>query len=158
MKNLKLTSEKEIAQNKENVIAKRKKEIKGEKNSLFENIDFMNLEKKVSTLKVKETISKDVQKMYKFEKESLDAKQQKRLRTKMRNQRNKFANNVILHFQKKNEVELKKEVNSFTNFYKENYILNDFSLLSISSNNRDKDTETLLNSFLEIVKLVMTIK
>ena len=45
-------------------------------------------------------------------------------------------------------------VKEFVSFYKENYILNDFSLLSISSNNRDKDTEILLNSMLEVIKLV----
>ena len=154
----KVTSEKSILDAKNATIEKRKEQIKNSQNSIFDNVDFMNLEKKVSSIKVKESITKEAQKMYKFELSKLDAKQQKRERTKLRNKRNKFANNVILHFQKKNESELRKEIDLFKEFYKANYILNDYSLISLSSNNRDEDTKILLNSFLDIVKLIMTIK
>lgn len=150
-----LTSEKEIANNKKNVIAKRKEEIKNSKNSIFENNDFLSLEKKVSSLKVKEKVSSNERKkMYKFENSNLTKEETKKLRQKMRTIRNRFANNVILHFQQKNEELLKKEVKEFKEFYLKNYILNDYSLISISFNNRDKETINLLNPFLEIVKLL----
>jgi hypothetical protein len=154
METKKVTSEKEIAQKKINVIEKRKNQIKNSENSIFENTDFLNLEKKVSALKVKEKISIDRQKMYKFESTISDLKELKKQRSKMRNIRNRYANNIILQFQKKNEIELKKEVKEFKDFYLKNYVLNDFSLLSISSNNRDKETELILNSMLEIIKLI----
>jgi hypothetical protein len=154
MKSTKVTSEKEIAQNKINVIDLRKNQIKNSENSIFENTDFLNLEKKISALKVKEKISIDRQKMYKFESTINDLKELKKQRSKMRNIRNRYANNIILQFQKKNEIELKKEVKEFKDFYLQNYVLNDYSLLSISSNNRDKETELILNSMLEIIKLI----
>lgn len=149
----KITSEKEIKNKKEEVIKKRKEEIKNSENSIFENSDFLSLEKKIFQLKVKEKTNNERKLMYKFEKTNLSKEETKKLRSKMRNIRNKFANNVILYFQKKEEINLKKEVNLFKEFYLKNYILNDYSLISISSNNRDKDTTEILTNFLEIVKL-----
>ena len=136
------------------VIEKRKNQIKNSTSNIFENVDFMNLENKISKLNVKEKISFDKQKMYKYPIECTTSEQQKKFRTKMRNQIKRFSNNIILSYQKKNEIELKKEVKSFNDFYKENYILNDYSIISISSNNRDKETLLLIEPMLEIVKLL----
>ena len=52
-------------------------------------------------------------------------------------------------------IEVKRFVDEFEEFYKKEYILNDYSLLSISSNNRDKDTEEKLNLMLNIIKIVL---
>jgi len=76
-----------------------------------------------------------------------------RIRTKIRNKRNNFANNIILYKNNKDIENLKKEINLFDKFYKETFILNDYSLKSISSNNRDADIEILLNSMLNIIKV-----
>ena len=148
-------SEKEIAQNKKNLIEQRKNEVKNAKNSIFENADFSNLENTISKIKVKESIN-DKKLMYKFEKENLSQKEAKRKRQQLRNKRNRYANNIILYFQQKKETELKKEVSEFKKFYLENYILNDFSILSISSNNRDKETTEILESMLKIIAFVKT--
>lgn len=77
-----------------------------------------------------------------------------RLRTKLRNKRNAFSNNIILYKNQSNIELLQKEVKEFISFYLETYVLNDYSLISLSSNNRDKDSEILLKSMLEIVKLM----
>lgn len=154
MSTTKVISEKVIAQNKKEAINKSIEKVKNSENSIFANTDFLNLENKISKLKVKEKISIDRQKMYKFESTIKDLKELKKQRSKMRNIRNRYANNIILQFQKKNEIELKKEVKEFEEFYLKNYVLNDYSLLSISSNNRDKETELLLNSMLEIIKFL----
>lgn len=74
-----------------------------------------------------------------------------RLRTKIRNKRNSFANNIIFYAQNKNLIELQKEIVSFNSFYKETYILNDYSLKSISSTNRDEESTILLNMMLDII-------
>lgn len=139
-------------QNKKAFIDAQKNAIKNETKIDLKAIDFNNLKNKikVSNIKVKETIEKT--KMYKFESTIVDLKELKKLRSKMRNKRNAFANNIILNFQKENVENLIKEVNNFDKFYKENYILNDYSLISISSNNRDKETEILLTSMLNIIK------
>jgi hypothetical protein len=88
-----------------------------------------------------------------IDKETFKIKGQ-RIRTKIRNKRNSFANNIILYKNNKDIENLKKEVKSFIKFYLETYVLNDFSLKSISSNNRDKETTFLLSSMLDIVKLI----
>lgn len=75
----------------------------------------------------------------------------KSLRTKLRHKRNSFANNIILYAQNKDLVNLQKEIKDFNSFYKETYVLNDYSLKSISSNNRDKESELLLNMMLSII-------
>jgi len=148
-------SEKEIAQNKKNLIEQRKNEVKNSKNSIFENADFSNLENAISKIKVKESVN-DKKLMYKFEKENFSQKETKRKRQQLRNKRNRYANNIILYFQQKKETELKKEISEFEKFYLENYILNDFSILSISSNNRDKETTEILESMLKIISFVKT--
>jgi hypothetical protein len=124
-----------------------------------------------STIKVKEKKNSDKRSntdFYKYEflfksiydldfnlidKETFKIKGQ-RIRTKIRNKRNAFANNIILYKNNKDIENLKKEVKSFIKFYLETYVLNDYSLKSISSNNRDKETTFLLSSMLDIIKLI----
>ena len=76
----------------------------------------------------------------------------KKIRTKIRNKRNIYANNVIHYAKNKNLIELKNEIKNFNIFYKETYLLNDYSLKSISNTNSDDDTKKLLITFLEIIK------
>lgn len=48
--------------------------------------------------------------------------------------------------------ELKNEINLFNEFYKETYLLNDYSLNSICQNNSDNETKIKTKLFLQIVK------
>ena len=113
----------------------------------LENLDTNNFDLLVNQLskniKQKKETSRD--KLYKNE---VDKKQRQILRKK----RNNFIDNVILFHSLKNEVELKKEINLFDKFYKENYLLNDYSINSIMQNNSDNDTKIKVKIFLEIVK------
>lgn len=151
-----VTTEKKLLNDKNLIIEKRKNQIKNSETSIFENVDFMNLEHKIKDLKVKEKISKDRQKMYKYPSECNTKELEKRFREARRKDIKKYSNNIILFFQQKNEIELKKEVNSFNEFYLKNYILNDYSILSISSNNRDEFTLTFITPMLEIIKLILS--
>lgn len=137
--------------NKKAFLELKKESIKNE--SKIENLDLQNLRNKLANIKVKETNSTNNAKMYKFESLNLGEAKEKSLRSKYRKICNTFANNIIKYFQKENEIELKKEIKNFNKFYLETYILNDYSIVSIRRNNRDKDIELLLNSMLEIIKL-----
>ena len=113
----------------------------------LENLDTNNFDLLVSQLskniKQKKETSRD--KLYKND---VDKKQRQILRKK----RNNFIDNIILFHSLKNDVELKKEINLFDKFYKENYLLNDYSINSIMQNNSDNDTKIKVKIFLEIVK------
>jgi hypothetical protein len=73
-------------------------------------------------------------------------------RQKLRNKRNQFINNVLFNEQQKNVNEVQKNVNEFQIFYTENYILNDYSDLSIMQNNSDSETKIKVKLFLKIIK------
>ena len=113
----------------------------------LDNLDNNNFDLLVNQLskniKQKKETSRD--KLYKND---VDKKQRQILRKK----RNNFIDNIILFHSLKNDVELKKEINLFDKFYKENYLLNDYSINSIMQNNSDNDTKIKVKIFLEIVK------
>jgi len=73
------------------------------------------------------------------------------LRSKLRNKRDTFANNICLFAKNKDIVNLQNEIKLFNSFYKETYILNDYSIKSISSTNRDDSTNVLLSMMLNII-------
>lgn len=115
------------------------------------NLDLENLDENNINLLVSE-LSKNLKqkkesndKMYKIEVD-------KKKRQILRKQRNKFVDNVLFFKSQKNNVELKKEIESFNKFYKETYILNDYSLNSICQNNSDNETKIKVKMFLQIVK------
>jgi hypothetical protein len=113
----------------------------------LESLDSENIDLLVSelskNLKQKKESSKD--KMYKIEVD-------KKKRQILRKQRNKFVDNILFFKSQKNEIELKKEIDLFNKFYKETYILNDYSLNSICQNNSDNETKIKVKMFLQIVK------
>jgi hypothetical protein len=106
------------------------------------NLDLLVLELSKNIKQKKET-SKD--RMYKNE---VDKKQRQILRKK----RNKFVDNVLFFHSQKMLVELKNEINLFNEFYKEVYLLNDYSLNSICQNNSDNETKIKSKLFLQIIK------
>ena len=113
----------------------------------LENLDNANFDLLINevskNLKQKKETSKD--KMYKIE---VDKKQRQILRKK----RNKFVDNVLFFQSQKMTNELKNEINLFNEFYKETYLLNDYSLNSICQNNSDNETKIKTKLFLQIVK------
>ena len=113
----------------------------------LENLDTNNFDLLVNQLskniKQKKENNRDI--IYKNEAD-------KRQRQILRHKRNIFINNIILFHSTKNETELKKEINLFDKFYKENYLLNDYSINSIMKSNSDNDTKIKVKIFLEIVK------
>lgn len=152
------TSENQIKEQKNALIEKRKEEIKNPKLSnknLLEldlnNLDLSNIKGLIKeNVKTKEISTKF--QMYKFERTDLSTKEQKKKRTQIRNKRNKLTDNILYFFSNDKKEELKKEINLFNQFYKETYILNDLSLISICQSNADEDTKIKLNFMLKIVK------
>lgn len=113
---------------------------------LSEDLDETNFDLLLNKLgqNLKQTkTSKD--KMYKIEVD-------KKIRQKIRKDRNKFLDNIIFFATSDLKTELKKEINSFDKFYKETYLLNDYSLNSICQNNSDDDTKIKCKLVLEIIK------
>lgn len=154
-----ITSEKEIADNKKNAIEKSKEALKKKNLSMkdlasldLETLDLNNLKGlfKDNNVKTKEVTERF--QMYKFERLNLDAKEVKRKRTKIRNERNKICDNILSAFVNENKTDLKKNIDKFNVFYKENYLLNDYSLVSICQSNADDETKFRLKSMLEIIK------
>lgn len=136
-----------------------KKVISNVEKSIFDNVDLdkNNLDKFINKLESKNLNSKKEtsgkRELYKksikdFEKDS----EYKSYKRKMRNNLKSFCNNIQFAFIKKNEIELKKEIELFNKFYKENYILNDYSEESLRFNNSDDDTKENIKDMLTILK------
>lgn len=93
-----------------------------------------------------------------FTKEQINAKQGKQFRSKLRTKLNNFTNNIFL-FAKQNRVdELKTEIKNFDSFYKENYLLNDYSLSSLTNINEDKEKFANIKLMLDIINEVKNAK
>lgn len=111
-----------------------------------ENLDDVNFENLLITLSknIKQT-SNTKEKMYKIEVD-------KKIRQSLRKKRNKFFDNIIFFASNNLKEDLKKEINLFDKFYKETYLLNDYSLNSIVQNNSDDDTKLKCKLVIEIIK------
>lgn len=148
METTNVTSEKSIADKKQNVIEKRKEEIKNSSNKVksiidtdLSTLDLNNIKDLLSKSKLKvEKESNERFQMYKFERLGLSDKEEKRERTKVRKQRNKFIDNILYFLSVDKTKELKAEIKSFKEFYLKTYTLNDYSIKSIASDNSDKET------------------
>lgn len=113
---------------------------------LTENLDennFINLLNKLGQNLKQTKTSKD--KMYKIEVD-------KKIRQKIRKERNKFFDNIIFFASRDLKTELKLSIDLFDKFYKETYLTNDYSLNSIVQNNSDDDTKLKCRLVLEIIK------
>lgn len=87
-----------------------------------------------------------------FSQDEINGKKGKQFRSSKRNTRDRFANNILsfeLTGQKEN---LQKEIKLFISFYKKYYVLNDYSLVSISQGDKEKSKHKNLSVMLEIVK------
>lgn len=122
-------------------------------------INLSKFAEQLSKIEVKEKKKRET--MYKypegFTEKDINSEKGKQYRNKCRNIRNRFANN-ILSFAKQNEVlkgkfdvsKLTNEVKEFNKFYKETYLLNDYSFKSISQAKEEDEKELVL--FLSILK------
>lgn len=85
-------------------------------------------------------------------KEEEKKKVTKQLRKKARKLRNMYINNILFNFKAKDNKELKQVVKSFNQFYKEYYVLNDFSIKSICRNSSDNDTLIKCTLAFQVIK------
>lgn len=124
---------------------------------LLETLDADNLDEillqKLSTIKTKRKDKKDD--LYKGH---LSGKGNGAKRTKIRKQRDTIIAKFLIAHNAKNISERNNALKEFEVFYKENYILNDFSFGSLSRNNADHETKLTLNMFLMIVRQIKSIK
>ena len=98
----------------------------------------------------KETIYKDV--IF----EGLSDKEKKTARKRIRNYVHAIFESIIFSEKEKNKQNITKLANSFADFYKETYKVNDYSFSSIASENtKDKD---VINNALAIIKRELKIK
>lgn len=86
----------------------------------------------------------------------LSDKEKKSARKKIRNFVGSIFESIIIADKENNKKSITKLANSFADFYKETYKVNDYSFASIASENT-KDKETI-NSALAIIKKELKIK
>lgn len=98
----------------------------------------------------KETIYKDA--IF----EGLNDKEKKTARKRIRNYVHAIFESIIFSEKEKNKQSVTKLANSFAEFYKETYKVNDYSFSSVASENT-KDKE-IINSALAIIKKELKIK
>ena len=126
----------------------------------LDSLNFDKIEKKIqikTKIEEKKSSSKDL--IYKFQLDNnLTDKQKKSLRTKLRNKRINLEKDILKYYSENNNAELKKEISNFITFYKENYILNDFSLYSLISNNTDTEKMKRTDETINVIKELLQIK
>ena len=98
----------------------------------------------------KETIYKDA--IF----EGLNDKEKKTARKRIRNYVHAIFESIIFSEKEKNKQSITKLANSFAEFYKETYKVNDYSFSSVASENT-KDKE-IINNALAIIKKELKIK
>ena len=126
----------------------------------LDSLNFDKIEKKIeikTKIEEKKSSSKDL--IYKFQLDNnLTDKQKKSFRTKLRNKRINLEKDILKYYSENNNAELKKEISNFIAFYKENYILNDFSLYSLISNNTDTEKMKRTDETINVIKELLQIK
>lgn len=147
---------------KKTVIKKEKKEVvkkeTKEKSSLVK-LNLSQFSDKLKNVEIKEKIKKDAKYIYpeSFTTNDINESKGKKFRQSLRTKLERISNNIFFYTKTKEESKLIAEIKLFTSFYKENYLVNDYSLTSLSdsSNEAKKRDLTLL---LDIAKVVNKIK
>lgn len=148
MKNSNVKTEKKELTNDVNLLVKESKNLLSDSQLLksdFKDLDNINLD--ILSKELAKNIKAKTNNKEKIYKIKADKKERQILRKK----RNTFFDNIIFYFANKMQTELKKEIESFNKFYKETYLLNDYSVNSICQNNSDKETIIKAKTFLQIV-------
>lgn len=150
MKNesLKNESEKIVKNNFENV-----------SDDFIKNLDSLNLEN-LEKINLKNDYSHKVgnKKDNLYKNKPIEKEQQRNFRHKMRDDRKKFENKIGFFYKNNDSENLKKEIKLFLDFYKKEYVLNDFSLNSLVYPNADEKTKEDTTEFLTILKQILQIK
>lgn len=117
----------------------------------MEKLNLSDLLKNNKALQSKLTTKKGSKdKMYNNIPEDKEAR--KNFRTKIRKERNTILENVITSYQLEDKEVLKTSIKSFLDFYKKEYVKNDFEITSLARLNSDKNTLTKIKIVLKIVK------
>lgn len=148
MKELKnVVVEKEVANNKVNKVSANKAKAQAKANSLIA-LDVLKSvkEKNAGLFKTSLGTRTDIYKKELFE--GANEKQIKSLRKKFRNIAFNFLSTIVTNADK-------KLIDGFIDFYKQVYVLNDFSFSSIASENTKEEKKEILIKGLEIVKKSM---
>jgi len=128
------------------------------KKELSKLVETTNTQKndKVTIKKIadRQTSVKDKNFIYKFQLDEtkLTDKEAKKKRNKLRRNLTLIVNQIILDNVKKQNLD---NVKNFINFYKENYILNDFTLKSLTNSNEQSKVEDF-NKILELTKIYLS--
>ena len=141
---------------KSNPIAK--KEIKKEsiKNESLKKINLNQFKESLEKIEIKERNQKES--IYKypesFNKDMINSDKGKSWRNNKRNQLKSICNNILFYAKGNNQESLLKEISKFNSFYKEFYLKNDYSILSLSSSKEEKKIKDISLS-LQIIKECM---
>lgn len=125
-----------------------------------ETLTTINLSKfadRLNTMALDEKIRKDKQLLYKYPetwtKIHINGIEGKKFRQGLRNKLQRISNNIFTYAKQQNLELLQKEVTAFEIFYTENYLLNDFSVKSLSTRDEMKeDLQTMLEIIAETKK------
>jgi hypothetical protein len=120
-------------------------------------LDEIFAKSKKSTESLLETSKGKLERVYKPDLfVGMTEKQIKSSRKKIRNYVNSIFESIISLDLKKESAKVTKLVNEFNSFYKETYLVNDYSFASVASeNSKNKDT---INKALVIIKTTLKIK
>src|SRR3989304_669182 len=128
------------------------KETTKKQSSKNKNLDTATIKTVINKDKERATTVKEKNFLYKFQVEQrkikLTAKEEKKNRNKIRRNLTLLTNQIIIDNLKKKDLSKCKD---FINFYKENYILNDFTLKSLTNVN-DEDKIKDYNFVLDLCK------
>lgn len=122
------------------------------------NLNLSQFADKLNSIEVKE--KKDKLTIYRypenFTKSEISSEKGKAFRNKLRNRRNTLINNILfsakqLSLKKIEQKEFLQSVEIFKDFYTENYLINDFSLKSVSQSNNDVKNNDIQIAF-DIIK------
>lgn len=123
----------------------------------LDKINFDKIEKKIIVNKSEFTEKSKNSKDLLYKNLPTDKSKHKSFRSKMRNERKKFENNIKLFYSENRNAELKKELKTFLDFYKSEYVRNDFSVYSLVQSNTNTDTLKDTEKFLKIIKEILSI-
>lgn len=120
------------------------------------NLDMLSNEIKE---KAKHIVKTEKQYLYKYPaewtKNDIQSKQGKQFRTKCRKAIQRFSNNIFCFADMQETEKLINEINLFKIFYLENYLINDFSVDSITtSEDNKKDISLMLRTINEVDKQI----
>jgi len=133
-----------------------KKSTTPKKENKSTNVEKVNLSKYADRLKdvsISEKKKKDRKYKYPegYTEIDINSEKGKKFRNSLRNQIKRFANNIFVYTKQNDAKKLKEEISLFNAFYKLNYLLNDYSVSSITQT-KNESKEKDISFMLEIIK------